>query len=490
MRAGQLHGVREIVGYGTIRTSGLNGTVRIAVDRSRGAFAERAALYGIGPYAKVYDGKTLWSQDISGGVHSLNAPFPKQEAITRAYISRYGFLTAAPNAACLPSRVENGRPVLVVSVQPHGGIPATLYVNARTHLLDGYSERFPIDVQETTFSDYRSVGGVMLPFHITSGSVFEPANVDLLTIQRYSLNRVTDSTDFAKPEMQNAARMDAGAHSTTVPMRIEDGKTLIWASINHHPAMPFLVDTGGHAILTTAAAAALNLKQVGSGQSGGSGGGTVALRYAHVAALRIGAATLPQQNFLVIDYPRSFSYRGPGKEPLAGILGLEIFEHFRVTLNYGKGSVTLAPVGARGERPSGRATALYFDDDMPLADAAIDGHTGLFGIDTGNSGAVIAYHSFLQRTGLIGLYRKGRLVKGSGTGGSNTALIVRVRALQFGGEVFRNVRAAFTDMTSGSFSSWTEAGDIGYGQISPFAVTFDFENSTFYLAPRNALRYH
>jgi hypothetical protein len=484
MGAGHLSGVREIRGYGTIRTSGLNGDVTIAVDTSSARFAQRANLSGIGPYSTIYDGTMIWSQDISGGVHAFNAPFPRQEAITRAYIMRYGFLSGAANATCLGTGVEDGRRVLLVRVQPQGGTAAKLFVDARTHLLDGYAERFPIDVHVTKFSNYRNIGGVMLPFRITSGSAFEPANADVLMISRYSLSRAADSSDFAKPHMQNRAVMDRGVGSTTIPMRIEDGETLVWASINGHAAMPFLLDSGGHAIFTRGAATALKLKQVGSGQSGGSGSGTVPLRYAHVASLRIGSAVLPQQSFLVIDYPRSFWYRGRGKQPLAGILGLEIFEHFRVTLNYDDDTMTLTPVGGLQQRASANAIALSFDEDMPLAEAAIDGHIGLFGIDTGNSGALIAYGTFLQRTGLNAIYPNGKPIKAWGTGGSNTARMVRIRTLRFGGRVSRSVRAAFTNMKSGSFSSWTEAGDIGYEQISSFNATFDFENGKLYLAPR------
>ncbi len=483
MGAARLDRVREIRGYGTIRTSGLDGRVTIAVDTANGRFARRAQLTGIGPYGTGYDAKTFWSQDISGGVHALNAPFPRQEAVTRAYINRYGFLHDASSATCVGPEVQQGRHVLAVRVQPSGGSAATLFVDARTHLLDGYAERFPIDVHVTTFRDYRRVDGLMLPFRISSGAAFEPANADRITIHRYQLLGARDTADFTPPATENAAIMSDGAKATTVPMHVERGMTLVWASIDGHAAMPFLLDSGGHAIFTKAAAAALDLEQLGSGESGGSGSGTVPLRYAHVSALKIGAATLPNQNFLVIDYPASFSNRGRGKQPLAGILGLEIFEHFRVTLDYGGDTMTLVPTADARTRPAGRAVALSFDEDMPLAEATIDGHPGIFGIDTGNSGAVIAYNTYLQRTGLNAAYPGGKRMKGWGTGGFDSTRIVHVRALDFGGTLFRNVRAAFTDMKTGSFSSWTEAGDIGYAQLSAFNATFDFADNRLYLTP-------
>jgi hypothetical protein len=268
----------------------------------------------------VYDGNGP-VQGISGGVHPLDAPFPRQEAITRAYISRYGFLSRPPKATCWGERVENGRRILAVRVQPPGSIPATLLFDARTHLLSGYVERFPIDIHVTTFSDYRNIGGVMLPFRITSATQFEPANADVLTIRRYALNSIAFSTDFTKPQMQNAAVMDAGSRSTTIPMRVEDGETLVWASIDNHAAMPFLLDTGGHAIFTASAAATLKINQVGNDQSGGSKrDGGPALCASRVATY--GRRDPATAKFLVIDYPRSFWDRGAGKQPLAGILGL------------------------------------------------------------------------------------------------------------------------------------------------------------------------
>ena len=196
--------------------------------------------------------------------------------------------------------------------------------------------------------------------------------------------------------------------------------------------MPFILDTGGHAILDTVAARMLGVHATGSGVSGGAGAGTIALQYARVRSIRIGNAELLDQPMLVIPYSYDFYERGR-RVPLAGILGLEWFERYAARIDYIGKRLTLTPL--RNFRMSAAATRvpIRFQEDMPLAPAAADGHAGSFGVDTGNAGMLVLYGDFLRRTGLLAKYAGGYTVRGQGTGGANTGRIETLARFSIGG---------------------------------------------------------
>jgi membrane-associated protease RseP (regulator of RpoE activity) len=265
-------------------------------------------------------------------------------------------------------------------------------------------------------------------------------------------------------------------------MKIEGRQLFVWASIDGHAPMPFILDTGGHAILTTGAAKTLGLTTSGAGESGGAAAGTISLQYTRVKSIRLGSAELLDQPMLVIPYPYEFYERGL-RQPLAGILGLEVFERFAARIDYGGGTLTLSPLSTFAYHGTGTAVPLGFQDDMPMIHAAADGHTGMFGTDTGNAGPLILFGDFLARTGLGEEYRGGTLVIGHGTGGNNSGRLEKLHSYTIGGHTIRNVRTDFTNMQKGAFSSWTEAGNVGYEVLSRFIPTYDYAAQTLYLDP-------
>jgi PDZ domain/Aspartyl protease len=472
----------ETVAIGSVTMSGLKGNARFDFDLRSGRYAHHFDIAVMGRSDEVYDGATVWARDISGGVHRYDAWFPKARAPTDAFIIRGAYLQPKFGATyvCAGSRLQDGRSVTVIRVRPRGGIPAELAVDSQSHLLSSVTERFPITTRVTRYGDYRTVDGIVLPFSISQGTLLEPDDGFSFDVRRYSLERSDDATDFSRPHAAANAAMIGDAASTLVPAKLEGRQLLVWASIDGRASMPFILDTGGHAILTAGAAKALGLQGSGAGESGGAGAGTIGLQYTRVKSIRLGKAELFDQPMLVIPYPYSFYERGR-LQPLAGILGLEVFEHFATRIDYGAGTVTLSPLSTFTRHGSGARVPMRFQDDMPMIVAAADGHAGMFGTDTGNAGSLILFGDFLKRTGLGSAYRGGALVVGHGTGGNNTGRLATLRAFTIGGHAIRNARADFTNMTRGSFSSWTEAGNAGYEVLSRFIPTFDYASESLYL---------
>lgn len=487
----RLAAVGELRAAGSVTTSGLSGQATFGDDTRTGRYFRRFDVALMGRSAEVFDGTTLWSQDISGGVHARDAAFPRALAITNAFLARRRYLEAPdPRAAavsCRPPQTDGGRSLTVVRVRPANGIPADLAIDAGTGTLIRVAERLPLTTAVTTYGDYRRVDGMLLPFSIASGTLSQPANGFRFAVSHYAISRRANAVDFAPPAPRNPAVMLASRTSTTVPMMLEGHQLMVWARINGHAPLPFILDTGGHAILTTGSARALGLAANGHGESGGSGSHTTGVQYARVRSIRIGDAEIRDQPMLVIAYPYAFYERGK-RTPLAGIIGLEWFERFAARLDYGDRQVTFTPLSSVRAHRRGSAVPLRFQDDMPLVSAAADGHTGTFGVDTGNAGSLILFGTFLRKHGFLERYARGRTLIGHGTGGSNSGTRQTLRSLRIGGHVLHDTPAYFTQMRSGSFSSWTEAGNIGYTVLSRFVPTFDYARGVMELQASTSVR--
>ena len=473
----------EITATGSLTSSGFHGVAELHDDVRDGRYARWSTLPVKGTTAEVYDGQTVWARDISGGVHPYDSWYPRSRAVTEAFLARRGYLNPHSGAAieCVGVGGSDSRDQLV-RVAPRGGIPAVVAVNTRTHLIDSVAIRTPISTDVTTFADYRQTGAFVLPFSISTASLFEPQNGDRVEVTRYAVSDRVDAADFQRPQPVDNAKMLGDARATTVPIELEGRQLFVWASIDGHEPMPFILDSGGHAILDGVAAKALGLRGTGGGVSGGAGAGTIALQYTRIASARIGNAELLDQPFLIIPYPYAFYERGR-KVPLAGILGLEWFERYATRIDYAGKRLTLTPLASFRYRGRGAPVPIRFQEDMPLARGAADGSAGDFGVDTGNAGLLILYGDFLQRTGLLAKYGQGYAVHGAGTGGSNSGKLQTLAGFEIGGHDIPKLPADFTQMKTGAFSSWTEAGDLGLSVLSRFIPTFDYANQTLYLEP-------
>jgi membrane-associated protease RseP (regulator of RpoE activity) len=84
---------------------------------------------------------------------------------------------------------------------------------------------------------------------------------------------------------------------------------------------------------------------------------------------------------------------------------------------------------------------------------------------------------------LLSQYATGQKLIGQGTGGSNTGQLQTLHAFDIGGHALSDVSATFTQMKSGSFAAWSQAGNLGLSVLSRFLPTFDYANQVLYLDP-------
>jgi hypothetical protein len=478
--AGEGHSIESgvLIETGTEHAEGLNGRWRKVLDAATGKMRDDVD-FGIFRKSHVWDGQNYWRQDISGGVHPIDSTFMQETNVTDAWIASRGFLKPDAAGAALEILAEqkaNGRSFDVVRAVPRGGQPVDLWFDAATHLLSRTVQTMTTYVRTVEYDDYRPVQGNFLPFKTTEDEG-DASDLDVIQIDKIALAPRSDR-EFERPHAPDDFTIAGG--KTVVPIEF-DGDVIVEAKLDGQGPFGFILDTGGHDILTPAAAKQLGLSPVGAGQAGGSGEGTLSVQYARVDRMDIGGLTLRSQTFQVVPFQYEAMDRGP-RPPLAGILGLELFERFAMRLDYGHKTLEFEPGATFRYQGGGTPVPIVFSDDEPLLPGKIDGFTGDVGLDTGNSGTLIVQGIWADQHGLEQRMMSGFPSLGFGAGGASPSWSSRAD-FEIAGVTFPGIIAHYQKDRKGTFSSRTESGNVGNYILANFALNFDYGHGRIWFEP-------
>jgi predicted aspartyl protease len=294
--------------------------------------------------------------------------------------------------------------------------------------------------------------------------------VEIVHVASWTPQERFDSAAFAAPTAPDDTTL---AGETTVPLET-DGLITVEAKLNGRP-FDFILDSGAHNIITPAVADALGVHPVGEGASGGAGGGELVQRYVRIDRVDIGDATLSDQHFYVIPLQYGTVERG-ARAPLAGLLGLEMFERFAMRLDYPHKTLSLRKLADYRHQGGGRAVPITFDDDMPLLEGRIDGVSGLIALDTGNASTMVVQSVWARQHGLAARLKRGIETVSYGAGGESRNWASRIATLEIGGTVLQRPIVRYAEDKAGAFSSRTEAANIGTDTLANFVLEFDYRN--------------
>jgi hypothetical protein len=431
--------------------------------------------------------KGAWREDRSGWVHPLDSPEARKLAVTDRWLNRIG--------PYLPGRLPAGSKRLPpaqlhhvlyqrAKVTPAHGRSVTVWSGGQQHLIARVVMWRSFQLRTTDYGDYRPVNGVMLPFRIVSWVGAARARAHVETVARYELLR-TIARRSLQPPADPAADTKIPLGGAHLPLAFsDDGKLLVEAKLDGKGPFPFVLDTGGHAILTPATAGVLGIEVSGRSVSYGAGAGSTPLGFARVHSIRLGDAQIDDQSVLVMPLSPVLTDRG-AKAPVAGILGLEVFERFAVTIDPAKRTMILQPFDSFRPPAAAAVLRLRFTKDMPLIRAALDGERGIFGLDTGNSGPLMLFPDWAARNGLASYYGAGVPQPEGGEGGMFLGHMAFIRSLRIGGLAVRGRLIGFlTPRGVGAVSNPSEAGNLGMTVWRAFRFAFDYRTGRLYLSPR------
>ncbi len=468
---------------------GLSGPETETLDTRSGAFVDRWRN-GVFPSASGYDGRTGWAVDRSGVAHAMNAPFAVALARTDAWVATRGWCAADRGGAhvvAIAHPREGGATDEIVTVAVRNGATIQLSLDEHGRLVRTFEQQTESRLS-TRYAAFADVAGVAVPLRVertdlTTGGVFTSAWSRVVPLAG------RPRASYAEPAAPNdRTRL---LRAAAIPAHFEGPKIFVDATVNGRGPFPLILDTGGHFILTPAAASVLRLAGRGRALGTGAGPGVVAARFAKVRTLRFGDAVLRDQTVRIrpLHYDRSF--RGP-RPPVAGVIGIELFERYAVTIDPHAKTVVLSepmrapsasmPGGSRRVRPRAAALPLLFVEDAPLIDGAVDGRRGLIEVDTGNGGPAIVEPVFARRTGIAARFARGPRSGGTGAGGAFSSSLGRV-TLRLGPFTLRGEAAELVRDAVGAEATVSTAANAGPSVLAHFVSTFEYARGVLVLAP-------
>jgi hypothetical protein len=474
-----------IIGTGKKQSFGLEGTFTSVELVGSGRFM-RMGDYGILRNAEGLDGSGRWRMDNSGGIHPLDSDEASQVARTEAYLAgrEYLFAQQFPATLSLVQPVKQGGQSFdrIVAI-PAGGRAAELWIGRDDHLVHRAVIELSTVTETIDYRDYRRVGLLLLPFRIqtNNGDQSETGSAEISAYRVAGANEAL----VARPRERIAdARILSPNVRAIVPLSIDAASNfpIVWASVNGAGPQPFILDTGGHDILTPTEAESLGLTVVGSGFSLGAGSGSAPTKFTRVERLLLGRAEIADTPFTVLDVDLGTTKDPSGKPvPVAGLLGLELFERFRVTLE-AAGHMVLED-SRDAPAHSGTSIPIRFTRDMPLIDARVAGHSAVLAFDTGNNVGLIIAAPWAKSTGLSAPSTIGQAEHGASVGGDLSMKLIANLRVSIGGLNLGAYPAMVAAENMGSLSSRSEAGNIGLKPLERFDVVIDYARGMMTLRP-------
>jgi hypothetical protein len=466
------HGTR-IAEY-DYRAQGLTGKARLVHDAGSGHFYWERQL-GNTTGANGFDGKTPWTRDLAKYAYSQRGGDKVALAINEAY--RLANAWWRPDAG--GARVE---PITcdALRVAPARGKSFEAWFDAQSHLLVRIREAQSWNtVLETRYSDYRKSDGRLAAHRLEMITNGDDAGIEVLELTSASRGGMTMA--YGAPDNTRDVGALPPGGKASVPFQLVNNHVIVSARIDGRGPYPFLVDTGGHNILTPVTAKALGIGSEGHATSGGSGESTTINGYARVSSIEVGGARMGAGVALTLD----FSPADVEGLVLGGMLGSEFLERYVVEFDYGRKVLTFIDPShftAPDRRRAGTPLAMDFYDHMPQVTGTFEGKPAVFNLDTGSRADVSITAPFADRGGLRDLYPQGiTITDGWGSGGPARSFVVRARRMTLGSVEVPGAIAGLSVAKRGVMADENFDGNVGSGLLKRFVVTFDYGGNQVYL---------
>ena len=433
-------------------------------------------LHETGPMRAVtgYDGVT-WGA-ANGVVNSVDLPPLVQDARSQAFVDRAGWRS---ETGFTISKAGPSNHAEVVHYVPVGGSEVEVTFDLTDHLVRQVvvqTEDGPLTI---TYSDWRRVGKVSFPFRRVETS--NTGETTTFEVKRVRLLSKLPPDSLARPTRSPHGRL-VSVEGARIPFRYAGWHILVSARVNDVPA-DVVFDTGAANYFSPAWAEQFGLKVSGGLNLSGVGESSTAGGYAVAKKISLGSAELSDEVVLVGPLPWDAR---PGQPEPAGSVGFEFLAEFRTTIDYPAQTISFAEFGQPAPNDAGTTVPFYSDGHSIYIEAEVDGHHGLFRLDTGDGGTVTLFAAFAKRNDLYqGIGEN--VISGAGVGGKVRARKVTLSSFKLAGTDFRELPANVSQNKAGSFASRTLAGSLGGGVLRCYRITFDYPARflTFQAAPEH-----
>lgn len=428
-----------------------------------------------------FTGTVSWSKDPAGVVRIDGGEATRLQNVDQAYLQAFGYLRPDMGGAAatyIGTDHAGSQADDVIKVAPPGGAPIEMWVDRATGLIG--KERTTIGIVTTTtlLQDYRCVNGVCIPFDVLSS---DSSGNSFRTLTAGATLNVPDvAAALSIPPSSVHDFSIAGAASTTAPISIINDHIYVDVMLDGKGPFRFAFDTGGQNIVTPRVAALLHIKSAGSFNIMGVGKQSEGVQFTRVETMRIGAATIRNQDFLVLPIGAGFGMSEGVK--IDGLVGPAIPDRFLTTIDYLHGRLTLALPGS--VMPQGSAVPFVFDNTIPQLETSIDGVAARTMLDTGNRGQLDLMTPFVASHPTIAAYAKtGNAVTGFGVGGASFGRLGRIPSVSIGPFSLQGVVTSFGTQQTGATANPLTDANLGGGVWNRFVLTLDYAHQRIFLLP-------
>ena len=379
---------------------------------------------------------------------------------------------------------EDGRDLVPIIITPECDSSIVLLIDPKTYLVYKIKRLDEGIVLSTTFSDYREVEGVKIPFKLksiygVSFFKFTETIEDVKINQTYQKSLFLPPTDIVKKyEFKN----DVGY--AEIPFEFTQDKMLLFkASINNNPSEYFLLDTG-------AGSTTIDIDYIKS--LGLSTKGEIPVRtmdgYAETGMVDIDLFSLPGLNiknltFSTIEFPKEMKL--PDKR-IVGILGGDILSMFVVSINFDKKLITLYEKENFEYKGDGEILDISIVSNTPVIKACLNvSICGNFRIDMGCTGRLLLIGEILDKCNLIEYKDNFVKTEALGAGGTVEVYYTRINKMSIGSFSIEDIPIGFITFEEVAQARGEVDGSIGIGLLSRFNIYLDYQGKKIILEKNN-----
>jgi hypothetical protein len=425
-----------------------------------------------------FDGISTWTLGKSGIAYVLGDRDSAISSANDSYRTERAWWFPSRHAGTIAyggKQVDHGTSYDTIQITPEGGRPFTLWIDSRTHLIMRDVERGAEEIDTTTYSDYRWVQGIRLPFTVQS----DDDNASHLTSVEINGSFAQDA--FSIPP---APETDIAGHAVTVPMRVVDAKILVPVYLNGQGPFDAEFDTGGSLIIPPALLDRLKLASKSGGREFGGGEGSIASSSGAIDSVSIGGATIGAQRFS--------SFQLFSRYPERMLVGLEVLQRYVVSLDFDTMQMTLTPPEQYRYDGNGTKIPFHFQDNQPEVTGSIDGIAAHMAIDTGDDSSLLLTAFFARRYDLVKKYNAHLPYGGSSVGATHGLWSDRAGTVSIddiSGRPAVSVTKPVTRISTQQFGFDADqyvSANVGIGILRQFNLTFDYADKYIVFAPNAA----
>ena len=463
-----------------LEASGLSGPAERVQDLATGAFTDSYDAQVISG-GNGYDGHIPWQTDVSGVSTDQEEGDRIPVAVNEAYRNANLWWRSDRGGATIAyigRETVDGSPADHIAVTPRGGHRFEAWFDSASHMLVRTAEPQQFFKTQTLYGDYRRVEGVMVAHKRTVD--FGTGDLQKYTLKSAGFGPAKALSAYSRPKAApGGGEIAGGMRSATVPFRLLNNHVYVEATVNGKGPYTFIVDTGGHTLISPRVAREAGLQVVGAGVTSGAGEKTETTGFARYREIALGPVKLTDQPAFIT---KIYEPRIEGI-PVDGMFGFELFARFAVQIDYGAKTMTMTDFASFDPKAAGTPVPFKFYDHLPAVRGFIDDMPARFDIDSGSRSEIDITSPFVAKMGLRDRYRPGiTAITGWGVGGASRSYVVRIPSITLGVKV-PSVVASLSEAKAGSFSDPNYEGNIGSGLLKRFVTTFDYSHKTMYLKP-------